>query len=80
MSPPRNVLVGTKCARGFQLDALAATGVRRISTGGSIACATLGLVRQAVERMMSGDLSYRDLMITHDELTAMFGEGPAAGI
>ena len=79
ISKPLNVLVGIK---GFdiQLDALAAMGVRRISTGGSIACATLGLVRQAVERMMSGDLSYRDLMITHDELTAMFGEGPAAGI
>ena len=79
ISKPLNVLVGIK---GFDipLDALAAMGVRRISTGGSIACATLGLVRQAVERMMSGDLSYRDLMITHDELTAMFGEGPAAGI
>jgi len=67
-------------APGAPVDALAATGVRRISTGGSIACATLGLVRKAVERMMSGDLSYRDLMITHDELTTMFGEGPAAGI
>tara|TARA_R110000787_G_scaffold285173_2_gene400230 strand:- start:193304 stop:194131 length:828 start_codon:yes stop_codon:yes gene_type:complete len=79
VSKPVNVLVGIK---GFDipLDALDAMGVRRVSTGGSIACATLGLVRQAVQQMMSGDLSYRDLMITHDELTALFGEGPAAGI
>lgn len=79
VSKPLNVLVGIK---GFDipLDALADMGVRRVSTGGSIACATLGLVRQAVQQMMSGNLSYRDLMITHDELTALFGEGPAAGI
>lgn len=76
---PVNVLVGIKTF-DLSLDDLEEMGVRRISVGGSIACAALGLVRAATKGVLSGDLEYRDQMITHDEFTALFGDGPSAGI
>ncbi|MBO6521615.1 MAG: isocitrate lyase/phosphoenolpyruvate mutase family protein [Rhodospirillales bacterium] len=70
---PVNILVGMP---GFDipLDELETMGVRRISTGGSIMCATLGLVRDAVAGLTAGDLDYLDRMITHADLTKIFGK------
>ena len=76
---PVNILVGIKTF-DLPLSDLEAMGVRRISTGGSIACAAFGLIRAATKGVLSGDLAYREGMITHDEFTRLFGEGPAAGI
>jgi 2-methylisocitrate lyase-like PEP mutase family enzyme len=76
---PVNILVGIKTF-DLLLSDLEAMGVRRISTGGSIACAAFGLIRAATQGVLNDDLGYRDGMITHDEFTRLFGEGPAAGI
>jgi 2-methylisocitrate lyase-like PEP mutase family enzyme len=76
---PVNILVGIKTF-DLPLSDLEAMGVRRISTGGSIACAAFGLIRATTKGVLSGDLAYREGMITHDEFTRLFGEGPAAGI
>jgi 2-methylisocitrate lyase-like PEP mutase family enzyme len=70
---PVNVLIGM---RGFDipLDELDAMGVRRISTGGSVMCATLGLVQNAVRDINgAGELSYLEGMIPHSELTKIYG-------
>lgn len=69
---PVNVLIGMK---GFDipLDELAAMGVRRISTGGSVMCATLALLRDAVSGLQTGGLGYLDNIIGHGELTKLFG-------
>lgn len=71
VSTPVNVLVGMK---GFDipLDELEVMGVRRISTGGSVMCATLGLARDAVHALQNGGLGYLDRMISHVELTKIF--------
>lgn len=68
---PVNVLVGM---RGFDipLSELESMGVRRISTGGSVMCATLGLVRDTVRNLTTGSLGYLDGMISHDDLTGIF--------
>lgn len=79
VSCPVNVLIGIKTF-DVPLSELEAMGVRRVSTGGSVACAALGVIRAAVNGLQTEDLSYRDQMITHDQLTALFGDGPAAGI
>ena len=79
VSCPINVLIGIKTF-DLPLSELENMGVRRVSTGGSVACAALGLIRSAVNGLHGEDLSYRDQMITHDELTTLFGDGPAAGI
>lgn len=73
ISKPVNVLVGMK---GFDipLDELDHMGVRRISTGGSVMCATLGLVRKAVSDLGFGNLDYLDGMIPHAEITGIFAE------
>jgi 2-methylisocitrate lyase-like PEP mutase family enzyme len=76
---PVNILVGIKTF-DLLLSDLEAMGVRRISTGGSIACAAFGLIRAATQGVLNDDLGYRDGMITHDEFIRLFGEGPAAGI
>lgn len=76
---PINVLIGIKTF-DLPLLELETMGVRRISTGGSIACAALGLIRAATRGVLDGDIGYRDGMITHDEFTRLFGDGPAAGI
>lgn len=76
---PVNVLTGIKTLN-IPMAELESMGVRRTSTGGSIACAAFGLIRAATNGVINGDLSYRDQMITHDEFTKLFGDGPAAGI
>lgn len=79
VSCPINVLIGIKTF-DLPLSELENMGVRRVSTGGSVACAALGVIRAAVNGLGDDDLSYRDQMITHDELTTLFGDGPTAGI
>ena len=79
VSCPINVLIGIKTF-DLPLSELESMGVRRVSTGGSVACAALGVIRAAVNGLNGEDLSYREQMITHDELTTLFGDGPAAGI
>lgn len=71
VSKPINVLVGMK---GFDipLSELEAMGVRRISTGGSVMCATLGLVRDAVAGLGQDRLDYQNGMIPHADLTKIF--------
>lgn len=71
VTTPVNVLVGMK---GFDipLDALETMGVRRISTGGSVMCATLGLARASVRALGNGELGYLDRMISHNDLTEIF--------
>lgn len=75
VSKPVNVLIGM---RGFDipLDELETMGVRRISTGGSIMCATLGLVRDAVSALNTGGTDYLNGMISHDDLTEIFTRTP----
>ncbi|MBO6949010.1 MAG: isocitrate lyase/phosphoenolpyruvate mutase family protein [Rhodospirillales bacterium] len=72
VSKPTNVLVGMK---GFDipLSELETMGVRRISTGGSVMCATLGLVRDTVAGLGEDRLSYLDGIIPHAELKNIFG-------
>lgn len=79
VSCPINVLIGIKTF-DLPLSELEDMGVRRISTGGSIACAAFGVIKSATEGVLGSDLTYRDQMITHDEFTKLFGDGPAAGI
>jgi len=73
VSAPVNVLVGMK---GFDipLGKLESMGVRRISTGGSVMCATLGIVHNAVESLNTGGLDYLDRIISHDDLTQIFAK------
>ncbi len=72
VTKPVNVLVGMK---GFDipLSELETMGVRRISTGGSVMCATLGLVRDAVAGLGTDRLNYLSGMIPHAELSEIFG-------
>lgn len=73
LEKPVNVLVGMK---GFDipLAELESMGVRRISTGGSVMCATLGLVRKAVSDLGIGKLDYLDGMIPHAEIKGIFAD------
>lgn len=73
LKKPVNVLVGMK---GFDipLAELESMGVRRISTGGSVMCATLGLVRKAVSDLGIGKLDYLDGMIPHAEIKDIFAD------
>ena len=73
LKKPVNVLVGMK---GFDipLAELESMGVRRISTGGSVMCATLGLVRKAVSDLGIGKLDYLDGMIPHAEIKGIFAD------
>lgn len=79
LTKPVNILIGIK-SFDLPLDELETMGVRRISTGGSIMCATLGLIRKAVEGLSAGTLDYRADMIRHDELTKMFSGTNVSGI
>ncbi len=74
-----NILVGIK-SFDLPLDELETMGVRRISTGRSIICSTLGLFRSAVEGLSAGTLDYRDNIIRHDELTKLFSGTNVSGI
>ena len=79
LTKPVNILVGIK-SFDLPLDELETMGVRRISTGRSIICSTLGLFRSAVEGLSAGTLDYRDNIIRHDELTKLFSGTNVSGI
>lgn len=68
---PINVLIGYRGLK-VSLDDLETMGVRRVSTGGSVACATFALMRDAVTELNAGRVGYLDNMITHAELTELF--------
>ena len=54
---------------------LAALGVRRISIGGSLARASLGLVRRAAEEMQQhGSFAYASQQIPDAELSVFFAD------
>ena len=67
LCPSRSV----STARMAELESM---GVRRISTGGSVMCATLGLVRKAVSDLGIGKLDYLDGMIPHAEIKDIFAD------
>lgn len=68
---PINVLIGFRGLK-VSVEDLEKMGVRRVSTGGSVACATYALMRDAVTDLNAGRVGYLDNMITHDELTELF--------
>ena len=71
---PLNVLVGLS-GPSFNVRELADLGVRRVSTGGSLARATLGLVRRAAEEILrDGSFDYARGQIADDELCRLFAE------
>lgn len=69
---PLNLVVGlNESASGAR--ALIDAGVKRISVGGSIARAVLGLVRQAaIELREQGTVGYANGQVPHGELNALF--------
>ena len=70
---PVNVLA---TMNGPSVGDLAEVGVRRVSTGGSLAAASLGaLVRAAGELLEAGTSTYLDGRIANRELRAAFGGG-----
>ena len=71
VAAPINVLVGFKPLEP-SIDDLEAMGVRRISTGGSVACAALGLVREATRALNLGKRDYLAGTIPHAELSVLF--------
>jgi 2-methylisocitrate lyase-like PEP mutase family enzyme len=74
ISKPVNVLMGLQGAT-FSLEELAATGVKRVSVGGSFARAALGaFVRAAREVKDKGTFSYAKDAISHTEMTAYMTE------
>ncbi|HYE44761.1 MAG TPA: isocitrate lyase/phosphoenolpyruvate mutase family protein [Caulobacter sp.] len=75
---PVNIVVGLTPIDGG-LDALFEAGVRRISVGGSIARAALGLVRRAAADLKAGRLDYASDQIPQGELNALFSGGTPAG-
>ena len=79
LTKPVNILVGIK-SFDIPLDELETMGVRRISTGGSIMCSILGLIRSTVGGLGAGTLDYLDNMIRHDELTKLFSGTNVSGI
>jgi 2-methylisocitrate lyase-like PEP mutase family enzyme len=68
---PVNVLVGI---HDFPLsfERLEELGVRRLSIGGSLACAALGLVHRAAATMMEGNIDYFDGALGHSQLCDLF--------
>ncbi|MEE9320646.1 MAG: isocitrate lyase/phosphoenolpyruvate mutase family protein [Granulosicoccus sp.] len=72
VNSPVSVVMGLSGA-AVSVKQLEDVGVRRVSVGGSLARATLGLVRRAAnELMQKGTFSYADGQIPDDELSAMF--------
>ena len=71
---PVSVVMGLSGAP-ISLNELEDVGVRRISIGGSLARATLGLARQAANEMLtSGTFSFSNLQIADQELCQLFGK------
>lgn len=69
---PVNVVMGL-AGKPLALAELEALGVRRVSTGGSLARATLGLIRRAAEEIRDkGTFSYADQQIPDSELCKFF--------
>lgn len=69
---PLNLVIGLNEAASSAF-ALIDAGVQRISVGGSIARAALGLVRQSARELREhGTVSYAARQIPHDELNALF--------
>lgn len=69
VSKPVNVLMGLKGAT-FSVEELAASGVKRISVGGSLARAALGaFVRAAREMKEKGTFTYAAEAISHAEIS-----------
>ncbi len=59
----------------ISLNELEDVGVRRISIGGSLARATLGLARQAANEMLtSGTFNFSKLQIADQELCQLFSK------
>jgi len=74
---PFNVVMGLSGSL-LTKDDLTQCGVKRISVGGSIARATLALVREAAEEMMStGTFSYANKQFGHGDLCQLFDEWPS---
>jgi len=74
ISKPVNVLMGLHGAT-FSLEELAATGVKRVSVGGSFARVALGaFVRAAREAKDKGTFTYAKDAISHAEVTAYMTE------
>lgn len=74
---PVNVLIGLH-NETLTVPALRALGVARISIGGSLARAALGLVRRAAREMLDdGTFGFNASQIPDAELCALFG-GPAS--
>lgn len=72
VSGPVNVVVGLGDS-SITLEALREAGVRRVSVGGSLARATLGLVRNAAKEMLEhGTFNYMQQQIPDKELCSLF--------
>jgi 2-methylisocitrate lyase-like PEP mutase family enzyme len=69
---PVNVLA---VAGGPSVPELAGLGVRRVSTGGALAWAAYGALRDAARELRdSGATTFRDRGLTPDEIAAAFGD------
>jgi 2-methylisocitrate lyase-like PEP mutase family enzyme len=76
---PLNVVLGLNGGRG-DARALIAAGARRITVGGSIARAALGLVQRAARELRDqGTISYGAGQIDQAELNAIFERREPAG-
>ncbi len=76
---PVNLVVGLNEAGSNARDLIDA-GIRRISVGGSIARAALGLVRQAARELRErGTVGYADGQIPQGELNVLFARARGAG-
>ncbi len=72
---PLNIVVGLSSANASARQMLEA-GVQRISTGGSIARAALGLVRRAARELLDeGTFGYAASQIGQGELNALYSRG-----
>ena len=72
VATPVNVLA---VAGGPSVPELAGLGVRRVSTGGALAWAAYGALRDAARELRdSGTTTFRDRALTPDEVAAAFGD------
>jgi 2-methylisocitrate lyase-like PEP mutase family enzyme len=69
---PINVVAGL-VGKPLQLAAYERLGVRRVSVGGSLARAALGLVRRAGQALRDGDFDFTSGAIPHAEVNQLFG-------
>lgn len=76
---PLNMVLGLGSTRGNAYQWLAA-GVQRVSIGGSIARAALGLVRRAARELRAeGTVTFADGQMAQAELNALFAQGGRRG-